>query len=29
MYDVLLEAAKTGKAKRNVEWVNTRGVVLG
>jgi pyruvate/2-oxoacid:ferredoxin oxidoreductase alpha subunit len=29
MYEVLLEAAKTGKAKRNVEWVNTRGVPLG
>ncbi|MFQ6127733.1 MAG: pyruvate ferredoxin oxidoreductase [Thermoplasmata archaeon] len=29
IYDVLLETAKTGKAKRNVEWVNTRGVAMG
>jgi pyruvate ferredoxin oxidoreductase alpha subunit len=29
MYGVLLEAAKMGKAKRNVEWMNTRGVTLG
>jgi pyruvate ferredoxin oxidoreductase alpha subunit len=29
MYDVLLETARTGKAKRNVEWINTRGVTLG
>lgn len=29
IYDILLDIAKTGKAKRNVEWVNTRGVTMG
>ncbi|MFQ5909438.1 MAG: pyruvate ferredoxin oxidoreductase [Thermoplasmata archaeon] len=29
IYDVLLEAAQTGKARRDVEWVNTRGVEMG
>ena len=26
MYDRLLEAAKDGKAKRDVVWIGTRGV---
>ena len=29
IYEVLLEAARTGAAKRNVEWVSTRGVTMG
>ena len=29
IYEVLLEAARTGAAKRNVEWVSTRGVAMG
>jgi pyruvate ferredoxin oxidoreductase alpha subunit len=29
VYDVLLEAAKAGRAKKNIEWVHTRGVSMG
>lgn len=29
MYEVLLETAKRGEAKRKIEWVNTRGVSVG
>lgn len=29
VYHVLLQTAQTGKAKRNVEWIHTRGVTLG